>query len=382
MTTAIAIVIIIIYLILIGSLVYGFDKVETFRLQDLKPKTMFSVIIPFRDEVKHLSKLLDSILALNYPKDQFEIIFVDDDSKDSSVELIQNVLDASRQKGNLQFDTIKIIQNKHSSNSPKKDAINTAIDITKNEWIITTDADCILPKYWLDAYDEYIQNENPNCIVAPVAYGDKDSFFKRFQALDFLSLQGATIGGFGLNRPFLCNGANFAYRKAVFKDLNGFNGNSDIASGDDIFLLEKLKQFNAKKVSYLKSTEAIVLTNPLTNIDELIQQRLRWASKTSRNPNWFSKIVGFIVFSGNLVCIALPILFVLDVVEGKTAIALLVIKFAIDFLLLFKIARFLRQESVLLSYISSCVLYPFLSVYIVLLSLFKPYHWKGRVFEK
>jgi hypothetical protein len=37
----------------------------------------------------------------------------------------------------------------------------------------------------------------------------------------------------------LCNGANLAYKKTVFTELNGFQGNENIASGDDIFLFEK-----------------------------------------------------------------------------------------------------------------------------------------------
>jgi hypothetical protein len=60
-----------------------------------------------------------------------------------------------------------------------------------------------------------------------------------FQQLDLTSLQGATIGSFGLNKAFMCNGANFAYTKSLFEKLNGFDGNNKIASGDDVFLLQK-----------------------------------------------------------------------------------------------------------------------------------------------
>ncbi|MEO1030363.1 MAG: glycosyltransferase [Bacteroidota bacterium] len=375
MIVTVAIIIIVIYLMLIGSLSFGFDKIKTFRLQDLKAKTKFSVVIPFRNEAKHLPKLLDSILKLNYPKDLFEIILVDDDSSDQSIEMIHKVMASSAQN-------LSIIKNKRMSNSPKKDAISTAIAHSKNEWIITTDADCIVPTYWLDTFDEYIQTRHPNCIVAPVSYTQNHSFFNRFQALDFLSLQGATIGGFGLKLPFLSNGANFAYQKTAFKNSNGFKDNSDIASGDDIFLLEKFKQLNVKKVAYLKSNNAIVMTSPVDHIGQLIQQRLRWASKTSRNPNGFSKMVGLVVFLANLVCVVLPFAVLIGLMELRIAIALFVIKFAIDFLLLFKTSRFLGQESILLSYIYASVLYPFFSVYIVALSWFKSYSWKGRVFKR
>ncbi|WP_243473775.1 glycosyltransferase [Winogradskyella sp. MH6] len=368
------------YLFLIGSLIHGFDRVEDFKLKDLKPKTKFSVIVPFRNEAENLPQLLDSILQLNYPKLMFEVILVDDDSEDDSIEVINNII--SKRPFDCAQGDIKIIKNNRTSNSPKKDAITTAIKIAKYDWIITTDADCTLPKYWLDTFEECIQTNQPNCIVAPVTYNDGSSFLKRFQILDVLSLQGATIGSFGLRLPFLSNGANFAYRKSVFQSTNGFTGNDTLASGDDIFLLEKFKKVDSKKVFYLKSDKAIVTTKPVSNLKLLIQQRLRWASKTSHNPNWFSKLVGLVVFLGNLACIAiLPILF-FGYVKPRIAVALVVIKLSIDFLLLFKTSRFFKQENVLFSYVWSCVFYPFFSVYIAILSLFKLYQWKGRTFKK
>lgn len=377
------IIIIIAYLILIGSLAFGFDKVDEFQLRDLKSKTKFSIIIPFRNEAENLASLLGSIAKLNYPKDLFEVILVDDESEDNSIAIINKILDAKSNKTTFaRTDNIKIIQNRRISNSPKKDAITSAIHVANNEWIVTTDADCVLPKYWLDVYDEFIQTKQPNCIVAPVTYYGKTSFFSRFQTLDFLSLQGATIGGFGLNLPFLCNGANFAYRKSVFTKENGFDDNSDIASGDDIFLLEKFKKINAKKVNYLKNLKAIVHTTPVLTLSQLVQQRLRWASKTSRNPNWFSKLVGLVVLLANSICIAILPLLIFDLISNRVAIALLIIKFAIDFLLLFKTTRFFKQETLLLSYVFSCFLYPFFSVYIALTSVFKSYEWKGRTFKK
>ena len=147
MITTIIIVIIITYLIVIGSLTYGFDKVEEFQLRDLKSRTKFSIVIPFRTEAKNLPRLLNSISELNYPQDLFEVIFVDDDSQDHSVEIIKHAFDTqSLKKEFSRTDGVYIINNNRISNSPKKDAITSAIHNANNEWIITTDADCILPK--------------------------------------------------------------------------------------------------------------------------------------------------------------------------------------------------------------------------------------------
>jgi hypothetical protein len=39
-----------------------------------------------------------------------------------------------------------------------------------------------------------------------------------FSAIDLASLQGATIGSFGIKKGFMCNGANFAYTKSFFQN--------------------------------------------------------------------------------------------------------------------------------------------------------------------
>jgi hypothetical protein len=74
-------------------------------------------------------------------------------------------------------------------------------------------------------------------MIAGVTYDCKTASH-HFQQLDLVSLQGATIGSFGIGKGFMCNGANLAYKKSLFQELNGFR-NDTIASGDDVFLLQK-----------------------------------------------------------------------------------------------------------------------------------------------
>ncbi|GGW54933.1 cellulose synthase/poly-beta-1,6-N-acetylglucosamine synthase-like glycosyltransferase [Winogradskyella epiphytica] len=371
------------YAILIGLFIYGFDKVEDFKVQAVSPKTKFSIIIPFRNEAENLPDLLDSIGQLNYPKDLFEVLLVDDESEDNSVSIIQDFIDTShfKQNGN-QFNTFSIIKNNRKTDSPKKDAISSAIRHSKFDWIITTDADCILPKNWLITFDAFIQKKDTNCIVAPVSYHGSSSFLDRFQTLDFLSLQGATMGGFGIKKPFMCNGANFAYRKALFISVHGFEGNNTIASGDDLFLLEKFIELDSNKVHYLKSEESIVTTRPASSFKHLIQQRLRWASKTSNYKDWFAKLVGVVVLFGNLVCLGLIPAVYFNLIGLKIALVVILIKVIVDFLLLYKSSHIFKQEKLLSSYLFSAILYPFFSVSIAFLSFFTSYQWKGRKFKK
>lgn len=370
----------ILYLILIGGFIWGFDKVSVFKLEDKPAKTKFSIIIPFRNEAKNLPDLLKSIKTLNYPNHLFEIIFVDDDSNDSSVEIIQKTLDASKQKQNTRI-SIQITSNNRKTNSPKKDAITSAIAKAKFNWIVTTDADCQLPKFWLDSFDEYIQKNNALCIAAPVTYTATNSFLNNFQILDILSLQGATIGGFGINKPFMCNGANFAYKKSIFIQVNGFNGNSDIASGDDIFLLEKVKKKHPKQLHYLKCEQAIVKTQSQPTWSSLTSQRIRWAAKTSAYNNWFGKLTGLIVLLTNAMIIISLTLSIIGIIKFKTLFYIAFIKFNIDFILIYKSAVFFNQKSILKTYILAFIVYPFFSVYVACISMFSGYKWKGRAFK-
>lgn len=157
----------IIYVLLIASLIYGFDKIEEFKLTNITSKTKFSVIVPFRNEAKNLSKLLESINQLQYPKNLFEIILINDDS----VAII---------KGHFTQTNISLINNTRITNAPKKDAITLGIKHAKHDWIVTTDADCMLPKYWLDSFDEFIQKTKTTCIAAPVGYHLETKFLNKF----------------------------------------------------------------------------------------------------------------------------------------------------------------------------------------------------------
>lgn len=361
----------IIYVLLIGGFIYGFEKVTIFKLTNLPSKTRFSVIIPFRNEAENLPKLLESVAALQYPKHLFEIIFVDDDSDDGSSEIIIGFLD------NTQID-IQVISNEQQTNSPKKDAITTAINLAKHEWIITTDSDCVLPKFWLDSFDECIQQTHANCIAAPITYQTNPGFLSRFQTLDILSLQGATIGGFGINKPFLCNGANFGYKKDVFIEVNGFKGNTHIASGDDIFLLEKIVKHNPKAVRFLKCEQAIVTTLSQPTWNELIVQRIRWAAKTTSYNQWFGKFTGFLVLLMNALVIISVLLTIAGILKAKMLFYLVFIKFNIDMLLLYKTANFFNQNDILRSFFFGFIIYPFFCFYVVFLSLFKGFKWKSR----
>lgn len=347
-----------------------------FESQSLAERSGFSILIPFRNEVKNLPLLLQSIERLQYPKESYEVILINDESTDNYQTIIDNFKSTNTEL------TISLVNSQRKSISPKKDAIETAISIAKFDWIITTDADCQVPQNWLQNFNDLIQSEEVKMIVAPVAYMFKSRFFYHFQNLDFLSLQGTTIGSFGIQKPFMCNGANLCYNKKTFIDVDGFKGNNHIASGDDVFLMEKMIKHYPDGVKYLKSEESIVKTSPQQNFRQLLNQRVRWAAKAAYTQNTFGKLVGLIVFSVNLYLILLLIPAFLHRISWQHMGLIYLVKLNIDFLLLYKTATFFKQQESMKIYLYSSFLYPFFSVYVALVSFFRNFSWKGREFRK
>jgi poly-beta-1,6-N-acetyl-D-glucosamine synthase len=366
------------YCFLIGGFIYGWQKLPVQELKQLPPSTKFSIIIPFRNEATNLPALLDSIKHLSYPAENFEVLLVDDDSEDESRKLCQEF-------SNLNPEiNINVLENFRQTNSPKKDAITTAIEQACHDYILTTDADCELPINWLQSYNEEILSSNSKLVAAPVgylSYSSEKKYLHAFQEMDFMSLQLAGAGAFGLNKAFLCNGANLCYCKDSFIKMNGFNGNEDITSGDDVFLLQKFVEQDLK-VSFIKSKEAIVLTQPQPDIGSLISQRIRWAAKSSAYTSNFSKITGIIVLLMNLCLVIGAITSLLGLHSYYPILLAFLLKFNIDFVAIYKASQFFKREEVLRNYFWCSIIYPFFTVYIALSSLFVEFEWKGRYSKK
>jgi cellulose synthase/poly-beta-1,6-N-acetylglucosamine synthase-like glycosyltransferase len=361
-------VILIIYVISISLLIYGFIRIKKYQKTNLEPQTSFTIIVPFRNEAENLPKLLNSFSKLNYPNNLFEVILADDSSYEKF------------QVSGFRFQ-VSVIDNIRISNSPKKDAITTAMQHVKTNWVITTDADCVVPENWLLTFDNYIQENNVSMLAGAVSYECKNSFLHHFQQLDLTSLQGATIGSFGIKKAFMCNGANFAYTKSLFEKLNGFEGNNKIASGDDVFLLQKAANLFPAEVHYLKAKEAIVITKPTQDWKSLFHQRIRWAAKTSSYQSIFGKYLGLIVFLGNLSFVLGFMFLIFRIWPLPFLILFVAVKFSIDFMLLYITNQFLTKTR-LRHLILSSLFYPFFSATVALYSLFGSYEWKGRKFGK
>lgn len=364
-----------VYAVFIIQLIVGFNKVKPFDTTHIAPKTTFSILIPFRNEEKNLSKLLNAISKLNYPKELFEIIAIDDNSRDKSAQVFNQW---RFQNGLIQTT---LLDNLRLSNSPKKDALMRAIPVVKNKWIVTTDADCVVKENWLMVLDNFIQNTNAQMVVGAVIYKTKNNWFHHFQQLDLLALQGVTIGSFGIEKPFMCNGANFAYTKELFTAIGGFTGYATIASGDDVFLLQKAIAHAANNVKYLKNEAHIVQTKPENDLYKLFMQRVRWAAKSTQYNSIYAKALAVVTFLANLSLVSGFVFYTFGLLNLTTLFIAFLIKYTVEYIIILKTNRFLsKQKWIFVG--ASALLYPLFAVSVALYSLVGNFNWKGRKFKK
>ncbi|NND87799.1 MAG: glycosyl transferase, partial [Flavobacteriaceae bacterium] len=240
---------------------------------------------------------------------------------------------------------------------------------------------CRVPSEWLARIDDLIQNKRPYFIAGAVVFEKKSSLLYHFQHYDGLTLQFTAMGSFGQQRPLVCNGANVAFRRDAFYKVKGYEGNLHIASGDDVFLLEKFQKSFPEKINYLNHSNAVIITQPVNSWKKVISQRIRWASKSSQQKSATMKLLGIIVFTTNVMLIVLWVILFFNSDLLLHIIAITILKFICDTIVLLSTRRFFRTSISLNTYLPSLFIYPFLTLLIVFGSSMRSYRWKGRDFQ-
>ncbi len=265
------------YAFLIEKYRSWFIKIEPFNVDETLPATIhFSVIVPARNEEDNIKKCLPTLLKQHYPSHLFEVIVINDHSTDNTA---REVALLQKQYSQLRLFDLEEMLGGTALNSYKKKAIELAVAGAAGDWIVTTDADCIAGTDWLQTLNYFIQKNDPLLVAAPVQFIHDGSFLSLFQCLDFLSLQGITAASVHQGFHSMCNGANLAYSKKTFKQVGGFAGIDNIASGDDMLLMHKIYSAFPGRVKFLLSAKAIIKTTPMPTLKSFINQRIRWASK-------------------------------------------------------------------------------------------------------
>ena len=351
------------YIVLLVVLTAGVVSTQRKVVRNNGASIGISVVIAARNEEQNIEKVVISLLNQDYPTQCFEIVVVDDHSDDATASQIP--ISPLVKRVSLP-ETI----------FGKKAALRAGVAVAEFPYVAFIDADCTAPNTWLKTLASIIADKNPALIVGPVGLQHENSALSSFQEWEFRALQMVTFGCAAVGFPTLCNGANLCFKKEDYNHVN--LKEKKTPSGDDIFLLHSLLK-QKKTVAFSYYRELLVTTNAQRNLKGMLQQKLRWASKSKYVTNPTTLIVGAITAAANFAIVGCT-LYAATVREGMyLAAAVYFAKvLAEGFLVYIPSKKVYGARPSVHTFIISALLMPFYATFVALASLFLNFTWKQR----
>ncbi|RLD22921.1 MAG: hypothetical protein DRI70_10010 [Bacteroidetes bacterium] len=361
---------VLIYSLVVFMLWMGLGQLREGSLKSSDNQVSVSVLIPFRDEEEHLSALIHDLKGQTYPEELVEFIFVNDHSRDGSGAVL-NALKGT----DARFHCLELPDDK----SGKKEAISYAVDHSKNNWLIQTDADCRIGPNFIATHMTFQKKYNSDLVAGLVTTGNgRGNFLQQLERLDILSLVGTGAGSFYFNRPVMCNGANLAFSRELYRETRRFDPSKIVESGDDMFLMIGARKLG-KKLSFMVNQDAMVETIPGDSFRKIIAQRVRWASKAGHYKMIDIQLLALLVALTNLLVLFSPLLILLIPVSWIWLMSAFILKTLSDFNLLLRIATYTGQRKSLWLFLPISLIYYLLQIFILIGTLLFRTKWKGRI---
>lgn len=376
-----SLILLFIYCLLIIIYRFGWNKSKHVQSVNTKRDLLLSIIIPARNEAANIKTLLQSILANDFPRAQYEIIVIDDFSEDETLKIVQTYFKDIQLANGKVLELSKYLSKEERIIAYKKRALEIAIEQSKGNIIVTTDADCVVPVNWLKSIHLQYQDQNIQFVAAPVNFvpaGKKNSLYY-LQSLDFMTMQGITASVNALKMGNMSNGANLSFRKEAYEAVNGYKDLQHLASGDDMMLMNKIEKKFPNGIHYLKSEDSIVSTPCQPNWKSFLHQRIRWASKNGKYSDTKLNLSLLIVYLLNCNIIIITLLALGNGDYLFLLLLTIVLKTIIELFYLYPISKFYKKTQELLWF---PWLQPLHICYIVstgFLGFLGKYEWKGRV---
>lgn len=274
-------------LIMLASLVYGLiyfsiitkislNKTTSKDTQDNNPENhaKFSIIVAAKDEADKIENLISVLSKINYPKENYEVIIVDDNSNDDTFHLAKKLING------LENFTISSVSNKKYEK--KRGALDYGISLAKYPNIAITDADCVPEANWLLGLSPKF---NAGCDfvfgIAPFYQTNKlvnkVSCYENFRN----SLLAISAANFGL--AYTASARNFGFKKNAFEKIGGYKNTTETISGDDDLLLREAVK-NGLKVCTLTSPGSYVYSKTKKTFKEYFSQRARHTQTSFHYP--------------------------------------------------------------------------------------------------
>lgn len=301
-----------------------------------------SIIIPFRASTAHLNSL---VAAIQEQRSTHQLILVYDGDR-----LLEEDWEYVKNRG-----------------EGKKAAITTGVEEAEHDWILVLDDDVVFSADFLNAWQNVLAATDAYLLSGLVhSKAMKSSWVQKFQEIEYTTLQVVSVGKIATQHPKLLSAANMAFKKSVFNDVGGYEGNAHIASGDDVFLMMKvLDAYGEDKIEANVLSSSIATTSVKETLSLALRQKKRWTGKIERYPNasiqrW-SKAIGVV----NLCTAVAMIMTCVNPVFGLGVLA----KIILD-IYLFQIGNAIFKGKIgSWSLITTGLVYPWYIVVLVLSSL-------------
>lgn len=368
MITVLVSSLVIFYLLLIVYFWFGWEKAQPCEVEEDHLLSL-SVVIAVRNEEEGITGLLNDLDNQTYLKSLVEVIIIDDHSSDLTIDKIELF------KGSSSLD-LKLIE--LDDKRGKKAAMALGFSQASNDIILTTDGDCRVKTDWLKAMSACFINQKVKLVSGPVQMMLQDTFFRRMQAIEFSSLIASGAATISMNWPTMANGANMAIRRTVIGKISEMDGQKTV-SGDDVFLLHKIKSAFNEAIIFCKNEEAIVETSSSAVINSFIEQRRRWAGKWQFYKDTSTILLAVFIFIVNLAIVLLPILVFSNYITWFVATNLIVVKIAFEYWYLKTVQIFFDSKIRPFEFIILAFIYPLYVSLVAITSLIGSSTWKGRV---
>ena len=169
-------------------------------------KPLISVVVPVYNGAGHIGACIASLLAMDYPQDNIEIIIVDNDSTDATPHIIS------------QYPVVTLRESTPGSSAAR----NAGIRRARGTIIAFTDADCLVERQWAQEIEAVFQDPNVDAVQG-FADGINTTLHaafaqKRWEESRFYQ----TAAGYTLKHKGI-DTRNCAFRTQVFERLGAFN---------------------------------------------------------------------------------------------------------------------------------------------------------------
>ena len=234
-----------------------------------------TVLIPAYNEEKSMKRTLESIYSSDYPKDKFEVIVINNNSKDKTVQIAKEL----KQK----YKELKIY---NETKQGKGCALNLGIKKSKGEIIFSMDADSFVEPRCVKEMVRYFKNPKVMSVTPSMLIHKPKGILQRVQQAEYLFGLFLRKSFSTINAVHITPGAFSAYRRTFFEKHGDY---------DEENITEDLEM--SLKIQYHhyiveNSADSPVYTIAPNKFKALMVQRRRWYAGLMRNTWRYKKIIG------------------------------------------------------------------------------------------